>query len=59
MIYSSLIIFYMIDILLHQSGHLMLTDFDLSKQSFPPGPPAIVKSNSPHIVSLSFYIQSR
>ncbi|KAI9343834.1 kinase-like domain-containing protein [Pilaira anomala] len=37
------------NILLHQSGHLMLTDFDLSKQSFPPGPPAIVKSNSPHI----------
>ncbi|KAI7874613.1 kinase-like domain-containing protein [Mucor mucedo] len=37
------------NILLHQTGHLMLTDFDLSKQSFPPGPPAIVKSNSPHI----------
>ncbi|GAA5796786.1 hypothetical protein HPULCUR_002161 [Helicostylum pulchrum] len=37
------------NILLHQSGHLMLTDFDLSKQSFPPAPPAIVKSNSPHI----------
>lgn len=29
----------------------MLTDFDLSKQSFPPAPPGIVKSNSPHIVS--------
>ena len=39
-----------LDILLHQSGHLMLTDFDLSKQSFPPGLPGIVKSNSPHIV---------
>ncbi|KAI8991415.1 kinase-like domain-containing protein [Mycotypha africana] len=37
------------NILLHQSGHLMLTDFDLSKQTYPPGPPAIVKSNSPHI----------
>ncbi|KAI8364918.1 kinase-like domain-containing protein [Blakeslea trispora] len=37
------------NILLHSSGHLMLTDFDLSKQSFPPGPPAIVKSNSPNI----------
>ncbi|KAI7901091.1 kinase-like domain-containing protein [Cokeromyces recurvatus] len=37
------------NILLHQSGHLMLTDFDLSKQSLPPGLPAIVKSNSPHI----------
>ncbi|KAI8635967.1 kinase-like domain-containing protein [Parasitella parasitica] len=37
------------NILLHQSGHLMLSDFDLSKQSFPPGPPGIVKSNSPHI----------
>ncbi|CAO0799517.1 unnamed protein product [Mucor circinelloides] len=37
------------NILLHQSGHLMLTDFDLSKQSFPPAPPGIVKSNSPHI----------
>jgi protein-serine/threonine kinase len=47
-----LLIIFMIDILLHQSGHLMLTDFDLSKQSFPPGLPAIVKSNSPHIVCL-------
>lgn len=37
------------NILLHSSGHLMLTDFDLSKQSLPPGPPAIVKSNSPNI----------
>ncbi|OAD07019.1 hypothetical protein MUCCIDRAFT_137539 [Mucor lusitanicus CBS 277.49] len=39
------------NILLHQSGHLMLTDFDLSKQSFPPAPPGIVKSNSPHILT--------
>ncbi|KAI9260684.1 kinase-like domain-containing protein [Phascolomyces articulosus] len=37
------------NILLHQSGHLMLTDFDLSKQSNPPCPPNIVKSASPHI----------
>lgn len=33
----------------------MLTDFDLSKQSFPPGPPTIVKSNSPHIVNFILY----
>jgi protein-serine/threonine kinase len=45
-------VFLFIDILLHQSGHLMLTDFDLSKQSFPPGPPAIVKSGSPNIVMI-------
>ncbi|KAI8375908.1 kinase-like domain-containing protein [Radiomyces spectabilis] len=37
------------NILLHQSGHLMLSDFDLSKQSFPPGAPGIVKSSSVHI----------
>ncbi|KAI7879132.1 Pkinase-domain-containing protein, partial [Lichtheimia hyalospora FSU 10163] len=37
------------NILLHQSGHLMLTDFDLSKQSNPPCPPNIVKSHSPHV----------
>ncbi|ORZ03386.1 kinase-like domain-containing protein [Syncephalastrum racemosum] len=37
------------NILLHQSGHLMLTDFDLSKQSQPPCPPSIIKSTSPHI----------
>ncbi|KAI9314341.1 kinase-like domain-containing protein [Dichotomocladium elegans] len=34
------------NILLHQSGHIMLTDFDLSKGSKPPGPPVIVKSGS-------------
>ncbi|KAI9023480.1 kinase-like domain-containing protein [Phycomyces nitens] len=34
------------NILLHHSGHLMLTDFDLSKQSFSPLPPAIIKSTS-------------
>ncbi|KAF7726266.1 serine/threonine protein kinase, AGC [Apophysomyces ossiformis] len=37
------------NILLHQSGHLMLTDFDLSKQSFPPCPPSVVKSTSPNV----------
>ncbi|OAD74475.1 protein kinase C, partial [Phycomyces blakesleeanus NRRL 1555(-)] len=34
------------NILLHHTGHLMLTDFDLSKQSFSPSPPAIIKSTS-------------
>lgn len=28
----------------------MLTDFDLSKGSHPPGNPGVVKSNSPHVV---------
>ncbi|RUS14496.1 kinase-like domain-containing protein [Endogone sp. FLAS-F59071] len=37
------------NILLHQSGHIMLTDFDLSKQSHPPGEPTVVKSGSPYI----------
>ncbi|KAI9312253.1 kinase-like domain-containing protein [Dichotomocladium elegans] len=35
------------NILLHQSGHIMLTDFDLSKGSHPPGNPSVVKSGSP------------
>ncbi|KAF7723505.1 serine/threonine protein kinase, AGC [Apophysomyces ossiformis] len=35
------------NILLHQSGHLMLTDFDLSIQSPVAGPPTIVRSSSP------------
>lgn len=35
------------NILLHQSGHIMLTDFDLSKGSHPPGKPCVVKSSSP------------
>lgn len=34
--------FSLIDILLHQSGHIMLSDFDLSKQSDPGGAPAIL-----------------
>ncbi|KAJ1920060.1 serine/threonine protein kinase, AGC [Mycoemilia scoparia] len=34
------------NILLHETGHIMLTDFDLSKQSNPPGNPAVIKSNS-------------
>ena len=31
-----------IDILLHQSGHIMLSDFDLSKQSGPDGAPKMI-----------------
>lgn len=30
------------DILLHQSGHIMLSDFDLSKQSDPGGAPTMI-----------------
>ncbi|KAI8367930.1 kinase-like domain-containing protein [Choanephora cucurbitarum] len=37
------------NILLHQSGHIMLSDFDLSKGSQPPGNPSVVKSGSPHV----------
>lgn len=32
----------MLDILLHQSGHIMLSDFDLSKQSDPGGKPTMI-----------------
>ncbi|KAK3626399.1 serine/threonine protein kinase, AGC [Elasticomyces elasticus] len=35
------------NILLHQSGHIMLSDFDLSKQSDPGGAPAMIISNTP------------
>ncbi|KAF9910967.1 serine/threonine protein kinase, AGC [Linnemannia zychae] len=35
------------NILLHQTGHIMLTDFDLSKQSSPAGEPSIVKNALP------------
>ena len=31
-----------LDILLHQSGHIMLSDFDLSKQSDPGGAPTMI-----------------
>ncbi|KAJ1970991.1 serine/threonine protein kinase, AGC, partial [Dimargaris verticillata] len=34
------------NILLHESGHIMLTDFDLSKQSHPPGAPTVIYSSS-------------
>ncbi|KAJ1673561.1 serine/threonine protein kinase, AGC, partial [Spiromyces aspiralis] len=34
------------NILLHETGHIMLTDFDLSKQSNPPGNPGVIKSSS-------------
>ncbi|KAI8081479.1 kinase-like domain-containing protein [Halteromyces radiatus] len=37
------------NILLHQTGHIMLTDFDLSKGSSPPGQPGVVKSQLPHM----------
>lgn len=35
-----------LDILLHQSGHIMLSDFDLSKQSDPGGVPGIIMGNT-------------
>jgi protein-serine/threonine kinase len=45
----------MADILLHQSGHIMLSDFDLSKQSGEPGgAPATIKSGGPNGVSYIF-----
>ncbi|KAJ3090282.1 serine/threonine protein kinase, AGC [Quaeritorhiza haematococci] len=34
------------NILLHSTGHIMLTDFDLSKPSATPGQPNVVKSSS-------------
>lgn len=34
------------DILLHQSGHIMLSDFDLSKQSGPGGAPTMIPARS-------------
>ncbi|KAJ2705132.1 serine/threonine protein kinase, AGC [Coemansia sp. IMI 203386] len=34
------------NILLHETGHIMLTDFDLSKQSDPPGTPTVLKNSS-------------
>ncbi|KAJ3149628.1 hypothetical protein HDU89_003681 [Geranomyces variabilis] len=34
------------NILLHSTGHIMLTDFDLSKPSASPGEPTIVKNSS-------------
>ncbi|KAI9281075.1 kinase-like domain-containing protein [Sporodiniella umbellata] len=34
------------NVLLHQSGHIMLSDFDLSKGSTPPGQPGVVFSKS-------------
>lgn len=35
-----------VDILLHQSGHIMLSDFDLSKQSGPGGAPTMIPARS-------------
>ncbi|ORX59400.1 Pkinase-domain-containing protein [Hesseltinella vesiculosa] len=37
------------NILLHQSGHIMLTDFDLSKGCSSPEAPGIVKAHLPHL----------
>ncbi|KAI7824185.1 kinase-like domain-containing protein [Kickxella alabastrina] len=34
------------NILLHETGHIMLTDFDLSKQSDPPGSPTVMKNST-------------
>ncbi|KAJ1742122.1 serine/threonine protein kinase, AGC [Coemansia sp. RSA 989] len=34
------------NILLHETGHIMLTDFDLSKQSDPPGTPMVLRNSS-------------
>ncbi|KAI8582465.1 hypothetical protein K450DRAFT_227288 [Umbelopsis ramanniana AG] len=36
------------NILLHETGHIMLTDFDLSKEAIPRNDPSIVKSSSPN-----------
>jgi protein-serine/threonine kinase len=38
------------NILLHTSGHIMLSDFDLSKASEDPGIPGIVRDGSPFSV---------
>lgn len=41
-----------LDILLHQSGHIMLSDFDLSKQSGEAGgAPAAIRHGGPNGVS--------
>lgn len=43
----------LLDILLHQSGHIMLSDFDLAKQSDQPGGwPVMVQSSETNGVSL-------
>lgn len=47
---SSLTLCPFVDILLHQSGHIMLTDFDLSKGTSPPGKPGVIRSNSSKVV---------
>ena len=44
----------MLDILLHQSGHIMLSDFDLAKQSGERGgKPATIAQIEPNGVSFS------
>lgn len=52
------IYFLILDILLHESGHLMLSDFDLSKQSLPPGPPGIFNSPNTVIKRITFLYKS-
>jgi hypothetical protein len=49
----------MIDILLHESGHIMLSDFDLAKQSQEPGglPAAVIQFEDG--VRLHFLFQNR
>ncbi|KAA8565830.1 hypothetical protein EYC84_009650 [Monilinia fructicola] len=39
------------NILLHQSGHIMLSDFDLSKQSAPGGKPTMILGRNERILS--------
>jgi serine/threonine protein kinase len=41
-----------IDILLHESGHIMLTDFDLSSKA-PTSEPAVIKSSFFHSVGFT------
>lgn len=44
----------LLDILLHQSGHIMLSDFDLAKQSNEPGGmPTMVQSEHNGVSSLN------
>ena len=51
----------LLDILLHQSGHIMLSDFDLAKQSGEPGgrPPTILQSEVNGVSSLFLCCLSR
>jgi len=56
--YSALIV--ILDILLHQSGHIMLSDFDLAKQSNDPsGLPVMVQSEQDGVSSQKGYLAKR